>query len=311
MTGRAHALDLVPGLDALSLAQHGVVRRDQLAALGVTPGHVRAQLSAQRWSAVGPHVLVLSTGVPTRRQQVAICLVHVGDGAVLGGRTVLERDGLRGWEHDLVHVHVHPERRPRRLDGLVAHRTTTLDPDHVRGTGIATRTTTARAAVDAACWEHSARSATGLVTAVVQQRLARPHELIGILEALPRARHRTELLRALEDSASGAESRAEAEVARLARRAGLGVPRKQVRIQTPSGLRRVDLLVELPDGRMLVIEVDGPHHLDPLVRADDAVRDAELIALGYLVLRIPVTALRQDPGAVLASLRGLSHPGFR
>ena len=52
----------------------------------------------------------------------------------------------------------------------------------------------------------------------------------------------------------------------------------------------------------LVIEIDGPQHDDPRARWVDAQRDAELIALGYVVLRIPAYAVRTDAAAIVAQL---------
>jgi very-short-patch-repair endonuclease len=76
-----------------------------------------------------------------------------------------------------------------------------------------------------------------------------------------------------------------------------------VLVRTAEGVIKVDLVVDLPDGRTLVIEVDGVHHDDPRQRARDAARDAALIAQGYLVLRIPVSELRVDPAGVVRRLR--------
>jgi very-short-patch-repair endonuclease len=161
----------------------------------------------------------------------------------------------------------------------------------------------ATAAVDAASWERSASSATSLVIAVVQQRLATAAEILEELERRPKVRHVLALRAALGEAEAGAHSRAELDVAALVRRAGLGTPRRQVAIDTSLGRLQVDLLVSLPDGRRLVIEVDGPHHDDPRARASDQERDAALIALGYVVLRIPIALLRADPERVLAQLR--------
>lgn len=327
VSGRTRPLDRIPGLRELAERQLGVARRDQLAALGVTPRHVRGQVRAQRWRTIGPLVVALSTGALTRAQQMSVALINAGDDAVLAGRTALERHGLRGWEDRRIHVLVGPERRPPRLAGVVAHRTSALEPLSVRADGAVHRAATAdrfaggvgglpcstpaRAAIDAASWERSAAVATALVIAVVQQRLTRPDDVADVLSRRPRTRHRAALLVALADAGSGAESLREAQVARLVEQAGLGVPRRQVLIQTPAGPRRVDLLVVLPDGRRLVIEVDGPHHLDPRVQAADAERDAELTALGYVVLRMPVAALAQDSARVLESLRRLARPAPR
>jgi very-short-patch-repair endonuclease len=331
MSGRTHPLDHVPGLRELARSQLGVVRRDQLAALGVSSDHVRSQVRAQRWRVIGPFVVVLSTGALTRPQQRAVAVLHAGPGARLAGRTALEQLGLRSWEVELLHVSVPRGCRVRPLSGVVAHTRVALGrssppagPDPLAAAGNAgsaaerRRTqgdtidtwpptdSAATAAVDAASWERSASSATSLLIAVVQQRLATAAEILEELDRRPKVRHVRVLREALGEADAGAQSRAELDVAALVRRAGLGTPRRQVAIDTSVGRLQVDLLVTLPDGRRLVIEVDGPHHDDPRVRASDQERDAALLALGYVVLRIPVALLRADPERVLAQLRAFA-----
>jgi very-short-patch-repair endonuclease len=97
---------------------------------------------------------------------------------------------------------------------------------------------------------------------------------------------------------AGADALSEVDAEPLILRAGLPRPRRQVVI---AGRRR-DLVVDLPDGTLLVIEIDGPQHDDPRARWLDSQRDAELIALGYAVLHIPAYVLRSDPGRVVAQL---------
>jgi very-short-patch-repair endonuclease len=331
MSGRTHPLDHVPGLRDLTRRQLGVVRRNQLAALGVTSDHVRSQVRAERWRAIGPFVVVLSTGSLTRPQQRAVAVLHAGPGARLAGRTALEQIGLRGWEVELLHVSVPRDCRVRPLPGVVAHTfvalgrsSPTAGQDPLTASGHASRAdarrrtrdeaidawpptdSAATAAVDAASWERSAASATSLVIAVVQQRLATATEILDELDRRPKVRHARVLRTALGEADAGAQSRAELDVAHLVRRAGLGTPRRQVAIETALGRLHVDLLVTLPGGRHLVVEVDGPHHDDPRVRASDQERDAALLVLGYAVLRIPVALLRADPERVLAQLRAFA-----
>ena len=305
MTGRSHSLDTVPGLRALARAQLGVVRRDQLAALGVTHRHVRRQVDAERWTTYGPRVVLLATGALTRPQQRVLGVVHAGPGSALGGWSALEHLGLRGWEREPVHVVVPRGARPTSLTGVVVHQLAVLDDVDVVPRTWPTCTTAARAAIDAASWTRNARTASGLVLAVVQQRLATPDQLLDVLDRLERVRH-TELLRTMMcEAAEGADSRSEVDVVRLLRLVGLGTARRQQVVATPDGPRRVDLVVDLPDGRPLAIEIDGPQHADPRVREADAVKDAALVAAGYVVLRIPTSLLRRSPETVRAQLRAI------
>lgn len=141
--------------------------------------------------------------------------------------------------------------------------------------------------------------------ATAQQKLASPASMLTVLDELPRVRHSVALARALSDASSGADSLAEVDVARIMREVGLGTPRRQELIETPDGPRPADLAVDLPDGRTLVVEVDGPHHDDPAVRVSDAAKDAAFVAAGCVVLRIPwvgVRPRREDVRAQLAAI---------
>lgn len=287
----------------MACEQDFVVRRSQLLSLGVTRLHVRSHVAAGRWRALGPNVVALTTGPLSRRQEMLAGLLHVGRDGALTGWTALEVGGLRGWYRPGVHVVVSHGSRTPDLPGLVVHQTRHLDPCDI-ALGDPRRVTTARAAIDAAGWLPSERSASGLVLAVAQQKLATPGEMLEVLARIWRVRH-TAVLREVLEAAAGFDSQAERDVYRIARRVGFRDVRRQARIETPTGPIRADLAIGLSDGTTLLVEVDGPSHDDPLRRAADAARDAALLGLGYLVLRVPVTLLRSDPQAVETMFRSI------
>jgi hypothetical protein len=309
MTGRTHPLDLVPGLRELAVGQHGVVRREQLLELGIDRHHIRRQVEAERWTVVGPHAVVLKTGALSRRQWLALGVVHVGPGGALALWSCLESRGLRGWERPPVHVEVPRGRQVARLEGMVVHHRSAAPEADAASTTVwwPCAASAARAAVEAASRERSDKAAAGLLLAVTQQRIATPDAMGDELARLWRPR-RAALMRAtLHDAGARAESVAEVDVVRLVRRAGLPEPRRQVEVSTPEGVFHLDVVVDLLDGRTLDIEVDGVHHDDPRQRARDAARDAALIAEGYLVLRIPVSELRADPEGAVRRLRRIDR----
>jgi len=301
MSGRPTFLDDVPGLRDLAIRQSGVVRRSQLRECGVSRQHIAHQVAAGRWQTLGPNVVVLSNGVLSRLQWMQAGVCHVGPRGALDGWTRLELAGLRGWIRTPIHVATDHGRREPAPPGLVVHQSRHLDPvDIVEGP--LRSVTVARAAIDAAGWLPTARSACGLVTAVAQQKLASPEEMLEVLARIYRVRHTAALREALSDAAAGAQSNAERDVHAMMRSAGLRDIRRQFPVMLSRGLIHVDLAATLPDGRVLVVEVDGPHHDDPEQRARDAERDAELLALGYTVLHIPRWLVQSDPDAVRARL---------
>jgi very-short-patch-repair endonuclease len=306
MSGRTHPLDTVPWLRALAEAQLFVVRRDQLAALGVTHAHVRRQVDAERWTTYGPHTVVLTTGALSRPQWRAVAVSHAGPRSVLTGRAALEQLGLEAWQGNGIDVLMPRGLRPTRLRRVLVHQTGELDEHDIAPWVWPPCATAARAAVDAASWEGDARTASGLVLAAVQQRLTTPVDILDVLDRRRRVRHRALLVSMMDEAIEGADARSEVDVVRLLRRVGLGSIRRQHAIETPDGVRHVDLVVDLPDGRTLAIEIDGVHHADAHVREADAVKDAALVAAGYVVLRIPASMVRRSAATVLAQLRAIA-----
>jgi very-short-patch-repair endonuclease len=304
MSGRRTFLDDVDGLQALAQRQLHVVRRDQLRPLGVTSHHVHRQVEAGRWRVLGPHVVVLMNGALSRRQWMQAGVCHVGRRGALDGWTRLELAGLAGWDRPGVHVVTDHGRREPAPSGLVVHQSRKLPAVDIEE-GPMRCVTVARAAIDAAGWLVSPRAASGLVLAVAQQRLATPGEMLDVLERIWRVRHTALLREVLHDAIAGAESDAERDVGVMLKTIGYRSVRRQVWIEVPGDRFRVDLMASLPDGRTLVVEVDGPSHDDPEQQARDAARDALLISLGYVVLHIRVSLLRADRTAVLLQLRSI------
>lgn len=305
MTGRTQPLRQVPGLWELVDRQCGIIHRSQLGDIGVTRHHIRRQLDAQRWQALGGRVIAVMTGVLTTEQWRWVGHLHVGLDSVLYGRTALEHEGFIGWETEVVHVASAHENKVPRLPGLVRHRIRTLDEaDVIPVRGLRCHNA-ARAAVEAAAAERSPRVAAGLVVAVLQQRLTSPVAIVRCLDRTPLVRHAQLLRAAAADASAGSESVSETDVVRLVRRAGMPPPRRQVRIPTPEGLRRYDLGVDLPDGTLLVLEVDGPHHRDPRVAAADAGKDAAVIAAGGQILHIPSYLVRSEPTRIVRQLHDI------
>jgi very-short-patch-repair endonuclease len=300
MSGRTRPLATVPGLLELAEDQRGLVSRPQLRALGVTRGHERNQVEAQRWSRPTPRVIALLTGALDRDQWMWVAQLHAGERSRLFGETALETHGLTGWEPDSAHVAVAHGVRVPPADGLVVHhsRLTDSEPAVIRR-GLRCEAP-GRAVVSAVGCIGGERRALGLVLAAVQQRIVEPASITRHL--LPKTRHAAAIRRILGEG-SGADSLSEVDVARLLRRAGLTSYRRQVPVPTPAGSRRFDIGATLADGTLLLIEVDGPHHLDPRVREADAAKDAAALALGHRVIHLPVQVVARDEAGVVEQLR--------
>lgn len=302
MTGRTRPLARIPGLLQLADAQLGVVSRAQLASLGVTRHHIRRQVDAQRWQTIGTRVVVLMTGALDHEQRLWVAVAHCGMSWPLASLTSLEVQGLRGWETPDQQVLVPRGISVPALHGVVVHRTRGIDQSEVVVRRGLPCTAVPRSTLDAAASMPHQNSAAGLLIAVVQQRLATAEDLVRELDRRPTQPFRASLRSALLHVSEGSESLRENQVAQLLGEAGFTDWQRQVVIETPRGTRRYDLGVRLADGTLLLIDVDGPHHQDPAVRSVDLAKDAEALALGHAVLRIPVDALAVARARLLQQL---------
>ncbi|HWV78020.1 MAG TPA: hypothetical protein VN027_12000 [Isoptericola sp.] len=305
MTGSARLYIDVPGLRDLADRQRGVVTRGQVGRLGMTPDHVEQQLRSLRWRALSEQVLVVHRGPLTRAASLWVAVLGAPPTSVVGAWTSLELQGLEGWHRDPVHLVVPRGARPDRHPWLVVHESRRLRDEDVVDAGGLSVYSVARAAVDAAAWQRSWRTAAGLMAAVVQQGLTTTDDLSAMLDSVGKVRHRKVMRLALADVIGGADSLAEIDFARLCRDGGLPEPARQAVRTDARGRRRfLDVEWRLPGGRRFVVEIDGVGHLERDRWYDDLLRDAELGADAATVrIRLPAMAARYEPDRVLAVVR--------
>ncbi len=305
------APDLPDGLLALARRQERVLTRQQLVELGLNQFEVRAQVQARRWTPWGAHVVVLHNAQPTRRQLMWAAVLDAGAPAALVSHSALELFGFRTFatEASAVHLVIPRGARVHRWPGLVVHESRRVQPDeHVCRAGLRC-TPPARSVLDAAAWQPWPRFAGALLAAAVQQRLCTVDEVDVALQRIGRIRHKAHLREALRDIAGGAEAASELDLARLCRQFGLLAPNRQVRRRSPEGRwRYLDAEWVLSDGRRIVLEVDGAHHLDVEHWQADIRRDRALVAGGAAVLRATSLELRLEPQVVAEDLLAAGVP---
>jgi very-short-patch-repair endonuclease len=291
---------------ALAQAQDGVLARRQLTGLGFGWDRVESQIRAERWAARTPRVLSTFTGTPTWQQRSWIGVLHAGGSALVGGLTALEWHGLRNWHREEITVLVENPLAFEPVEGVGFFRTR-RDLQWMRHrSGQLPICRVEPAALLFAAYDRSVRTAQGLLAAVVQQRLTTAPDLLSelaMLNPLPRSRRfRT----ALQEIEGGAQSMAEIDVKRMCRRAGLPPPRRQVRRKDGAGRYRfTDCEWLLPDGRTLVLEVDGGFHMEVEHWEDDIARQRRLTTPTRLVVRCTARELRDEPDAVADDLVAL------
>jgi hypothetical protein len=275
----------------------------ELIRAGWTKDQVRNQVHANRWHRIG-RAVVLHNGEPTTEELRQAALIVLGPRAVLTAFTALEEWGLDGWDRPAIHILVPRGARIARPGGLPLriHFTGTWRPETLHDGRRLHRP--GPAAVVAASTFARPRPACGILAATVQQRLVRAADLIAAVEKSPRVRHRAALLAAAHDIAGGAQALSEIDFARLCRVAGLPEPTRQAVRKDRSGRRRyLDVEWALPDGRRIVVEVDGALHLAATRWWDDQPRQNELVIGGGHVLRYPSAVVRYEPALVIDQLR--------
>jgi len=111
---------------------------------------------------------VVHHGPLTRAASLWAAVLGAPPTSVVGAWTSLELQGLGGWHRDPIHLVVPRGARPDRHPWLVVHESRRLREEDVVDAGGLPVHSVARAAVDAAAWQRSWRTAAGLMAAVVQ-----------------------------------------------------------------------------------------------------------------------------------------------
>jgi hypothetical protein len=298
-------------LERMLTAQSGVATYPQLVAAGLSTHQVRAQVEARRWTRYGDRCVVTHNAEPTRRQWMWVAVLDNRGPAALAGFSALEVRGFRyfGEEAGLIHVVVRRGSAYHRFPGVHVHESRRFRVTDVVATDGIPRLTAARSAVDAGAWQPSARYACGVLAAVVQQRICLPADLGEALRTVGRVRHKRAMRLAVADITGGAEALSEIDIATLCRRSGLQPPyRQRVRTDRQGRRRYLDCEWVLDDGRVVVLEVDGAHHLLVEHWEADIRRERDVVLSGRHVLRATANEARHDPDQLAADLAAIGVP---
>ena len=293
----------------LAETQAGLLARRQLTSLGIDANRVRNQIAAGRWCGRSSTVVSTTTGPLSREQAMWLGVLHAGSPALVGGLTAAERLGLRNWHRDEVTVLVPYENDVDHIPGIHFVRTR-------RGLG------RLRAGEEGlplcrlepavllfAAYQRSRRTAQGVVAAAIQQQLTTVEDLERWLSDLRPIRFAPVLRAALADIAGGAQSVAEIDVRRMCRTVGLALPQRQRSRRDVRGKHRwTDCEWEMPDGHVLVLEVDGGFHMEAEHWEGDLARQRRISHRDRTIVRCTARELRDEPGQVARDLLALGVP---
>jgi hypothetical protein len=292
MSGAAHALESVPGLHPLATGQQGLVTRAQLRSLGVDAHDVVHQVGARRWQTLSDHVVAVFTGPVPRPALIWAAALQGRPDGLVGAWTAIEVHGGTRWVRTARHLLAPRGRKVGPMAGLVVHESRRLDPELDACPGFRLPVVRpARATIDAASWSDRPDDAAALVAAMVQQRVTTPDELLVELESAGMIRFRRAVREAITSAAGGAGSLGEIRIGPILAAAGLPAPRRQTPRYLDGVLRFTDVEVDLPDGSVLVVEVDGRDHDAVDRRAADTLRDLDNLVEGRISIRVPSWAL--------------------
>ena len=95
----------------------------------------------------------------------------------------------------------------------------------------------------------------------------------------------------------------------LCRKFGLVAPMRQAQRRNSSGQwRYLDSEWDLPSGEVVVLEVDGRHHLEVVQWQADIKRERSIVISRRWVLRATIFEMRLEAGSVFSDLRAMGVP---
>jgi hypothetical protein len=272
------------------------------------PGLVRAQVDARRWTWRTESVLTTTTGPLSWQQRLWVAALHASPGSLLGGLTAAKVHGLRNWERDEITVLVDDELSFEPVDGVRFFRSRRPLSD-MQAPGPLPICRIEPAILLFAGYENHRRTAHGAVAAAVQQRLTTPARLAEWVEKMRPLRRAREFRRLLADLGGGAQSLAEVDVGRACSRFGVVRPARQRQRRDHHGkVRWTDCEWDLPDGSVVVLEVDGAFHLEIEHYTADMRRQRRITSRQRMVVRCSAFEIRHEPGEVMQDLIALGVP---
>ncbi len=214
---------------------------------------------------------------------------------MIAGRSALVLSGWRDVQRRPIHMLVPTARQPRgNPPWLQVHRRRSMPTNSL---GSLPRVPPHLAAAQAAAWAVTDREAMFLLTSGMQQGVITPARLDAEVANHPTLRRRKLIREVAAEYLNGLQSVNEIDFAKLCRRYRIPAPVCQTpRLDLAGKWRYTDAEFMLNDGRTLIVEIDGLHHLDPLNWLEDIQRQNQLMVVSdALLLRVATWTLKREP----------------
>jgi hypothetical protein len=224
---------------------------------------------------------------------------------MVGGLTAATVHGLRHWDREVITIWVANPMSFDPLDGFRFFRTR-RPFDLLVGPGDLPVALIEPAVLMFAAYEPNLRTGMGALAAACQQRLTTPHLLDEWRLRLRPLRRSKSIGEHLGDLMGGAQALSEIDVRRACKAFGVIPPRRQTKRRDSNGrVRYTDCEWDLPDGTVLVLEIDGAYH-DGVIQATlDRRRQRRLTRLTRLVVSCSAYEIRHEPHEVMTDLLAL------
>ncbi len=286
-----------------------MLARRQLTERGISWDAVDHHVRAGRWAIRTPRVVSTVTGALTTEQRRWLAVLHAGPRSMLGGLTATEVHGMKRWEREDITVLVDDELAFEPVEGVHFFRSRRSfellrDP--------ASDLPVCRLESGLLMWagyDAPPRAAHAVLAAAVQQRLTTPDRLLRWIDLLRPLRRAPAFRATLHDISGGSQSGAELDVLRMCRAFGIRPPDRQTPRRDRAGRRRwTDCEWQLPDGSVLVLEVDGSFHMEVEHWGEDKKRARRLTRRDRVVIGCTAYELRHEAGEVAGDLIALGVP---
>ncbi len=285
---------------ALAEVQHGTVGREQLVALGITPSSIDNRVADGRLHVRHRGVYAVGHRILTREGEFMAAVLARGRGAVLSHRSAAQLHGFRWTDAQVVDVSV-AGRGTQRHAGIKAHRPRRLmDDETTVHLGIPV-TTVARTLLDLGDLLDERQLARACDEAE-RQRAVDWAEVIGLVGRHPGKLGAKRLRRLLERHGVG-EDRTRSDLERRFRAFCQAHRLRPPEVNAVVAGYEVDTC--WPDARVIV-ELDGfAYHRTSLAFERDRRRDAALMALRWVVIRVTWARIEHDGPVLVSELRAL------